>query len=172
MIFNELIKSNHWLSVKEVLLSLYPDQEESTDAYEMVYQKLLEMNQAESDMQIVLTDCFDDETGEPSHVDVAGAKCNATDSENGTSWAIEFVPWNEWLGMEISEETPSNFTELEIIAHCLYELTFIGFDETEIQDSLSNIEGIAEEFKNMKPEEKKKNTKSLDEILKDLDDEE
>lgn len=36
MIFKELITSNHWLSVKEVLISVYPDQEESIDAYEEV----------------------------------------------------------------------------------------------------------------------------------------
>ncbi len=169
MNFQQLIGSNHWLSVKAVLISLYPDQEESIDTYEEVYQQLLEMDQADNDMQIVITNCFDDETGEPSHVDVAGFK--PTGLENETSYAIEFTPWKEWLGMELGKETLSNFMELEIIAHCLYEMTFIAFDETEIKDSLSDIENIAEEFKNMTPEEKKRNTKSLDDIFKDLDDE-
>jgi len=169
MNFKQLITSNHWLSVKAVLTSLYPDQEDNMDAYEEVYQQLLQMDQADSDMHIVLTQCFEDETGEPSHVDVAGI--NSMDSENGTGYAIEFTPWKKWLGMGFGKETMSDFTELEIIAHCLYEMTFIAFDETEIQGSLSDIKNIAEEFENLTPEEQKRNTKSLDDIFKDLNDE-
>jgi hypothetical protein len=39
------------------------------------------------------------------------------------------------------------FTEIEIIVHALYEMTFISFDEKEILDSLNHIKDLADEAK-------------------------
>jgi hypothetical protein len=67
--------------------------------------------------------------------------------------------------MDIDENTLQDFTELEIIAHCLYEMTFMGFEEEEIQPELDKLKGIADEYKNMSDEEKKENTISLDDLF-------
>ena len=72
--------------------------------------------------------------------------------------------------MDIDKNTLQDFTELEIIAHCLYEMTFIDFEEEEIQAEMDKLKDIADEYKNMTEEEKKENTISLDDLLKDLDD--
>ncbi len=85
------------------------------------------------------------------------------------SYAIEFVPWKEWLGMTINKDTLVEFNELEIISHCLYEMTFVGYNEEEIQEQFSAINDSMEEYKNMTDEEKKMNTKSLDDLLKEGD---
>ncbi|NLO51569.1 MAG: hypothetical protein GX103_10490, partial [Bacteroidales bacterium] len=77
-----------------------------------------------------------------------------------------------WLGMEISQESLQHFSELEIISHCLYEMTFVGFEEEEIQKELNSLEKSIEEYKNMTDEEKKANTISLEELLKDLENDE
>lgn len=71
--------------------------------------------------------------------------------------------------MEISPESLLHFSELEIISHCLYEMTFIGFEEKEIQEELKSIEKSIEDYKNMTDEEKKANTTSLEELMKDLE---
>ena len=73
--------------------------------------------------------------------------------------------------MEISQESFIHFSELEIISHCLYEMTFMGFEEEEIRDELNSIESTVENYKNMTDEEKDANTTSLDELLKDLENE-
>jgi cell division septum initiation protein DivIVA len=80
---------------------------------------------------------------------------------------IGITPWNEWLGMTISKQTAEEFTELEIISHCLYEMTFMGYDEAEIQDFKSDLEKRVDDFKNMS-EEEKKNLKSIDDLLSEL----
>jgi len=49
------------------------------------------------------------------------------------SYAIEFRPWAEWLDMDIDEETLSNYLESEIIVHCIWEMTFCGYDNDDVQ---------------------------------------
>lgn len=73
--------------------------------------------------------------------------------------------------MTLSSNTLKQFSELEIISHCLYEMTFMGYDEKEIQKQLSIIKTTVEEYKNMTAEERQNNSKSLDNFLKGLDDE-
>ncbi len=163
----ELIKTNNWLSVSIVLTNLYPNQKESLTAYEKVYAILLQMEPTDSDIEIVLQQCYDDETNEEIYVAVSGLK-----KDNPTEGlAIEFVPWTEWLGMTVSNDALKQFNQLEIISHSLYEMTFMGFDEIEIQKQLSEIKKTAEEYENMTPEERKNNSTSFEDFLKELDNE-
>lgn len=171
MQFNELIKTNNWLSVSMTLTSLYPDQNKSLAAYENVYDILLQMEPTDSDTEIVLEQCYDDETNEESYVAVSGLEKDGQNIQATETLSIEFVPWTEWLGMTISSDALKQYNELEIIGHCLYEMTFMGFDEEEIQKELASIKKSAEEFENMTPEERKKNSKSWEDFLKELDNE-
>ena len=86
--------------------------------------------------------------------------------------AIEFTPWSQWLGMEITENALENFSELEIMGHSLYEMTFIGLEEDSIQNEIKRIQEIRDEYDNMSEEEKRKNTRSFEDFLKELEDEE
>lgn len=62
----------------------------------------------------------------------------------------------------------ADIRELEIICHCLYEMTFVGFDEKIIQEELKEMEKSIEDYENMSDEEKKANSKTLEEFMKDL----
>jgi hypothetical protein len=169
MNFNTLIKTNNWLSVKATLLALYPDQKSSITAYEEVFEKLKWMTPVEVSINIVLYQYYDDETFKPSCVDVAGINLKPSKDDINDSLAIEYSPWNQWLGMEIGELTLKEFTELEIISHCLNEMTYAGFIEEEIQADLKRIENVAEEYRSMTDEEKKMNTTTLDDLMKKFD---
>jgi len=167
------IKSHHWLSVEMTLLSLYPDQKESIDAYRVVFESLQLMEPAMDDMLIVLSEhpCDNDEENESddTFVDVSGRKLVPEPDSLTDSYALEFVKWENWLGMDLAPETIENFTELEIIAHCLYEMTFCGYDQDEIQAQLASINSTAEEYQNLSEEEKAQQTISLEDFLKELD---
>ena len=171
MKFTELIKTNSWLSIEIVLIQLYPDEKKNISAYEQIFNDLQLMEAVACDISIVLSneqDAFD----ESEYVDVSGRENNPKENIDmlTNSLAIEFTPWNEWLGMDIDKNTLQDFTELEIIAHCLYEMTFMGFEEEEIQAEIDKLKNIAAEYKNMSEEEKKENTISLDDLFEDLDD--
>ena len=169
MALAQLIKSHSWLSIKEILFTLYPDQIKSVAGFEDVFDQLTKMHPIESEMEIVLSEQVEEDP-EDSYLHVSGRKLNHEPGQVPESFGLDFVPWNEWLGMTIEKETLEKYTELEIISHCLYEMTFMGFDEEHIQSELKAITDEVEELKNMSDEERKKNTYSLEDLLKRLND--
>jgi hypothetical protein len=168
MKFKELVQTNSWLSVATILLQLYPDEEKNISGYQKVFEELLYIHPEDSEILIVVAHQKDDFDGE-EYVDVSGKYANPKNEEEEFFQAIEFTPWNKWLGMEISPESLLHFSELEIISHCLYEMTFAGFEEKKIQEKLKRMEKSIEDYKNMTDEEKKANTTSLEELMKDLE---
>lgn len=165
MKFIDLIKNNNWLSVKMTLLNLYSNEEKSISGYEDVYEKLFYLSPVSNDITVQVKNEIDDFDKE-EYVDVSGYIKNPKTEDEYFSQAIEFTSWNKWLGMEIDKNSLHNFSELEIIAHCLYEMTFIGFDEEGIQSELNNLEDSVDEFRNQEEDIKTKNTTSFDDLLK------
>lgn len=171
MKLKELINSNHWLSVELILLKIYPDQKSMIDEYKSVFEKLQKSEAEEYDMTIVLTEIdtdTDDENEESTYVDVSGRKSVEDESSITESYALEFTAWKKWLGMDLAPETIKNFTELEIIAHCLFEMTFVGYDEEKIMDQFDEINKSIEKYKRLTEEQKKEQTISLEELKKEL----
>lgn len=169
MRFKNLIQTNSWLSIEAILLELYPDEKKNISGYKDVFEKLLFMGAEDSDIEIVVAQQKDDFDGE-EYVDVSGKYKHPKNEEEKFSQAIEFTPWNQWLGMDISEESLLNFTGLEIISHCLYEMTFVGFEEEEIQEEFDAIKNRIEDYENWSDEEKDANSTSLEDLLNDMDD--
>jgi len=173
MTLDQLIKSHSWLSVKLTLESLFPDQNNLMDDYERIFESLRFMEAEETNLTIkvhLVNDDFDD----TSYVDVSGYNTSPEDNtdEFSHSLAIEFTPWQEWLGMSVDTDSLHNFSELEIIAHCLNEMTYAGFEQEDIQAEIERIKKMADNYTNMTPEEKRQNTYTWEEIqekLKNLD---
>ena len=155
------------------LLYLYPDEEDNLSAYEEVIEKLRLMAPVSSDIMLVITieqDTFEDHT----YANVSGKDLNPDPNLPYyiDACALEFTPWNQWLGLEITEDTLADFTELEILCHSLYEMTFIDFDEESIQGELGKIKKIKEEYENMSEEEKKKYGRPIEDFLNELENDE
>ena len=62
-------------------------------------------------------------------------------------WAIQFERWENWLGMEIEESTRKRLSPVEIVAHCLWEMTFEGFEQEKIQATMQAMVDTWDEFK-------------------------
>jgi len=167
MKFYEIIRSNNWLTVELTFSNLYRDQTESIENYRLVYEALKFLQPVYSDIKIVLYQYFDDD-GQSSVVDVSGVNPKPDDITNGL--ALEFTSWDKWLGMDINSLTLKEFTEQEIICHCLNEMTYAGFDEEDIQAEFSKLKSIEDEYKAMNPKEKAKHTSSHDELKKGISD--
>lgn len=171
MKLNEILKSYKWLSIELTLIRLYPHQETMVDDYRNVFEKLMFLVPEENEMSIVLTeyDCDpDDENEVRTYVDVSGRKIEEDPNAITDSYAIEFVAWERWLGMDLAPETTKIFSDLEIIAHCLYEMTFIGYNEEQISEQFKTINDRVDEYKSMTKEEKEEKTISLDELERRL----
>lgn len=174
MKFSELIKSQHWLSVELTILDLYPDQSGIIDEYRRVFESLQLIEPVNDEILIVLTqydsDTDDDSLPKSTYVDVSGRKLKPEPNSITDSYAIEFVKWENWLGMTLAPETLENFSELEIIAHCLYEMTFCGYEQEEIQEQFASIKKTVDDYKNLTDEEKKQRKISLDDLKKKFED--
>jgi hypothetical protein len=164
MKLSEIIHRNNWLSIESTFRNLYQSDEDDINAHKEAFEKLLLLPEESSNIQIAIRNIKEDED---EYYEVSGIETTKDKGEEKTEHlAIEFTPWSEWLGMQISKETVSKFNELEIISHCLYEMTYAGFTEEEIQNEFSTFTSTVEEYKSMTEEEKKKNTISLDELMK------
>lgn len=171
MKLNDLIKSYNWLSVELTLLQLYPDQDKMVDEYRNVYKKLKITEPADYDeLEIILIEYEDDsafENDEETYIDVSGRNKMSDPNEIIYSYALEFLEWDKWLGMDLATETIEKFSDLEIIAHCLYEMTFVDYDEEAIQQQFKSLNDAVEEYKNLS--EKEQQILSLNELIKLFD---
>lgn len=170
MKFSDIIKRNSWLSVELVFLQLYPKEIKNISGYETVFNSLKTLSPMETDFSIVVSNEKDDFDNE-EYVHVCGYNNHSEDNEDESpnSYALELTDWSEWLGMDLDEKSLSEFTELEFISHCLYEMTFFGFDQETIQEEMDKIERSVDEIKNMTEEEKKTKLKSWEDLKKELD---
>ena len=69
------------------------------------------------------------------------------------------------------QKSLKNFTELEILVHCLYEMTFVGFEEKDIKQGLESLESTAKDYEIMSKKKFKKTT-SCEEFLNGLKEDE
>jgi hypothetical protein len=171
MILRDLIISNSWLSIELIFTKLYPDQVSSINGYERVFNELKTLPPIYSEITILISneiDSFDNE----NYVNVSGynpSKTSRSIDDLTDSLALEFTPWNEWLGMKIDQDSLKNFNQLELICHCLHEMTFMGFSQREIESELDKIKEAAEDIKHMTNDERKENFISFNDLNQLLD---
>jgi hypothetical protein len=76
------------------------------------------------------------------------------DSGDRETYAIEFLPWSEWLAMPIHPDCFPTFSEIDVVCHSIGEMTFGGLTRKEaviasrefgriIRERLKEIDKIA-----------------------------
>jgi hypothetical protein len=168
MKLGDLIKDSSWLSVEIVFSKIYPDQISFLENYEDVFNQLKILKSKSSSIYIIIKNVIDEFDNE-GYVSVSGydnLKVSTSKNLITESLALEFTPWTEWLGMSIDQESIKSFSSLEIICHCLHEMTFMGFNQKEIDDEWQKIKKAADDFKHLTKEEKEKNSMTLEELKK------
>ena len=130
MRFKKLIQNNTWSNISSKFSEIYPETIKNLEGYKVVFEKLVMMQPEEIDMSIVLSQKkYDNE----EYIDVSAQYNNPRNEDEKYPLGIELTPWRIWLGMDINDETLANFTEREIIIHCIYEMSYFGFFEDDIQ---------------------------------------
>ena len=137
-------------SVEQIVNNLYrlfpTEKKKNRVAYVEIVEKLQKREPVcnKEGMKLELEKGMDIEDKE-TWVDVRGRIAN---SEEG--YGLEFQPWNEWLGMEIEYKTIKDYSELDIISHCLWEMTFVNFDEDKIKATIDELNKRVEDIKSGK----------------------
>lgn len=128
MILKDLVIEASEKEVMDILLLQYQFSENDLLGYQEVLAKLKNMEPISSECQILIehmVDC-EGEGYEHVHGSIPGEEITRS---------LLFISHEEWLGMEITQSTLQNYSSAEIVAHCLYEMTFCGFSSSEVEES-------------------------------------
>ncbi|PXY01637.1 hypothetical protein DF185_09210 [Marinifilum breve] len=131
MNLKDLIVKYKWGEVRTALCNLYTDSNRNIEGYKLVFEKLKIIEHQESEYEIVVQN-MDDNGQKYVHVNARSLSEKESDSSPMT-YSLMLTPWNEWAGMAVNSESLENFSEVDVIAHCIWEMTFSGFDEEEIR---------------------------------------
>lgn len=185
MKFRKLVVRTDWNEVESSLLENYPDVERSLKGYKSVFDTLLSLVPRETKMRICIETVFREGIDEEPYIEVFGRDgtlnkdlpdfrhfretASTEFAKSETIFALDLVPWEEWLGMEVDPSTIEAYSDLEIVAHCLWEMTFFGFDQETIKEQREELERQARELDNMTEDEKKRMLIPWEEVPKGLD---
>ncbi|WP_027624528.1 DUF6557 family protein [Clostridium lundense] len=105
--------------------------------YKNFYKKLLKITPSKNitNMFIYITAFKEDEDGDTYCISNFDEEDNTlfyevTGEDNECSlYALDACSFESWLGFYIGEETFGRFTKPNIIAHCIWEMTFFGFEQ-------------------------------------------
>lgn len=120
MKIKELINKFTDEQIINTLIKLYPDQEKNRKGYKKVLEELRKKRLKNTDIKIILQ-------RNKKYTSVSGI------DNKGKIWGIEYTQWGEWVNMEIEERTLKNYRKINIIAHCLWEMTWAGFSDKKVK---------------------------------------
>ncbi|MEW6599821.1 MAG: DUF6557 family protein [Nitrospirota bacterium] len=143
VIFKDIIKACAFKDIKEALLRLYPDQKQIINRYKNVFQTLKPMRSRHNKEGMVI-DIKKAGRGKNAYFCVSGV---CTEKGTKQSYAIEYSPWSKWLGYEVDNKVLKKMTKEEIVAHCLWEMTFMGFTQSRIRSRLSVLKRRVKDLK-------------------------
>lgn len=136
MTFYELIAKHNWEDIRAILLLLYPDEEKNLVGYGEAFIELRNTAPTSSDMAIHI-----EREGEPEGVDGDSYEdVFALKFDDKERYALDFVVWAQVLAMPISKKTLREYTELEIVSHLLFELTFYGYSSEAVKEKRSKLD--------------------------------
>jgi hypothetical protein len=134
ILFKDLIQACTFRNVKRSLLTLYPDQKRNISGYQYVFETLRNMRYRKNKegMKIRIEKVG---RGKNQYFHVRGI-CTEGDHR---SYALEFTSWAKWLGYDVEQATTKKMPKEEIVAHCLWEMTFIGFTQNKIRRRIAAL---------------------------------
>jgi hypothetical protein len=142
----DIVRANTWSDIKQALIEAYPEEGKNLEGYELVFQALKDISPINTEYGI-LVKWYKDDFEDIDFVKVSGYSLKPDQPLEEYSRGLQFTPWKEWLGMPIDKESLRIFTQPEIIAHCLFDMTFSGFSEEAIQAQLKAIDDIDDTLK-------------------------
>lgn len=142
ILFWDLIQACTFGDVEKSILRFYPGQKKNISGYKYVFETLRHMRHRRNKegMTIRIEKVG---RGKNQYVDVSG-KCATDDHE---SYALEYTSWAKWLGYDVDQTALKKMTKEDIVAHCLWEMTFIGFTQDKIRQKIAALNKQVKDIK-------------------------
>ncbi|WBW98383.1 DUF6557 family protein [Oceanirhabdus sp. W0125-5] len=144
-IFKDLINETNFSDVWDCFIRHYKTEtEKSYLEYKNFYKKLRDIVPVENkdNLAIYISAFKDDKDGEAVYqeeyyendkelyFDVGGI------DKAGQVYGIEGCKFSTWLGLKIDTETLSKMSTPNIIAHCIWEMSFFGLERKETENGI------------------------------------
>jgi len=143
ILFRDIVRVCSFKNVKESLLRLYPEQKKNINGYKDVFETLRLMR-TRYDKEGMVIDIRRVGRGKNSYFAVSGI-CLEKDIKQ--LYALEYTTWSKWLGYEVSQNLLKKMPKDEIVAHCLWEMTFAGFTQEKIWRKISALKKQSQDIK-------------------------
>lgn len=118
----------------------YPSQN-YREGYENAFNELLDKKQKKHCIGDLFIEVNIVEDDDEDYLDVCGLNI-----QNGNRYSIELCEWSDWVTMFITKETLDRLSKEDIVAGCLYEMTFFGFSEKSVMEQLNKMENAFKEM--------------------------
>jgi predicted membrane GTPase involved in stress response len=114
-----------------MLFEIYPEQKRNKERYTLALKEIRGLKPTHKEQFVVHCKKEIDEDGDV-YYNVFGANGEMWEysPNEEKTWALEYSPWDEWLGWETEFV---NMTKEQFLAHCLFEMTSNGFSYKEQQ---------------------------------------
>ena len=143
----DLIRMVNFDDVFSRITYYFNDQEHNREGYESAFGELLTKKKGKHNLNdlFISVEAEQEDGSEYLYIHGINKKTNIT-------YGIEFCPWSEWVTMFIDQNTLDNLSKEDIVAGCLYEMTFFGFSEKKVIQTRDDMyKGIDEaKIKNKK----------------------
>lgn len=149
----DLVGRVRWPAVEAALVEAYPEEAERVHRYSAVYERLVSLEPVACDLVLRIEPRKDDHE---EWLEVYGEDGSLREDGELERFALELMPWSKWLGVAVPEELRREVGDAEVLAHCLYEMTFAGFDEETVQAEVEELSRRVRELEQMTPEEREK----------------
>jgi hypothetical protein len=146
MKLSELFSLYTWPEVKPAYLRLYP-KEKRRRKTQGAFEYIRSQKPVESDMRIYI-EFQDDEDG--GYHNVSGKNGNLREDGEEECFGLFLVDWDEWLGMEIEAGTLEKYSELDILCHVFWEMTWCGYSMEKVEKFRTRLDQ-ASKSKNFVP---------------------
>ena len=148
--------------ILNALIKNYPDQEKFKDAYEEFLKVLRDKEPVENpDGMIIkvvkyeLRPWDDPEDISDNNYEVYGTKKTPSkedleDQFFNNRWGLDFSKKAEWLSYFVDDEDLKILTVEDYLSHCLWEMTFCGFSDDDIQAEMDELKRRIDEIESGK----------------------
>jgi hypothetical protein len=75
--------------------------------------------------------------------DVLGKDGSLRGNGEEECFGLFLVDWDEWLGMEIEANTLEKYSELEILCHIFWEMTWCGYSMKKVEKFRQRLDRIS-----------------------------
>lgn len=134
MKLKELINKYEWKQIYPRMKNLYSKPKKNLKGYKGTFQELKMTGAKPQGKRKILIELEPryNQNNDNYHTHVHGI----TPKRRGKTYAL-IQQFNKWLGMEVCKATLITYSEIDIICHCLYEMTFCGFSSEDVENFMN-----------------------------------